>query len=125
MVRRCHGASVARPRPRHSTECYIRDPIGNSNYRSVPECEHRTVLAACALRDWEAASVSGQRIRQTGDLIDRFLDEFLDEQTARKTAYRSKFFQSLALPIVAMRQGAAKRDRVDVRSPAALFSIFG
>ncbi|MGD9668918.1 MAG: GntR family transcriptional regulator [Hyphomicrobiaceae bacterium] len=67
----------------NQTECYIRVLISNSNYRSVAEREHRTILAACTLRNGEAASaLLGQHIRQTGDLIARFLDE----QAARKAA---------------------------------------
>lgn len=60
----------------NQTERYIRVLISNSSYRSVAEREHRTILAACALRNGDAASaLLGQHIRQTGDLIARFLEE--------------------------------------------------
>ncbi len=60
----------------NQTERYIRVLITNSDYRSTAEREHRTILAACALRNEEAASaLLAQHIRQTGDLIARFLDE--------------------------------------------------
>lgn len=60
----------------NQTEQYIRVLISNSDYRSIAEREHRTILAACALRNGEAASaLLGQHIRQTGDLIARFLEE--------------------------------------------------
>lgn len=65
----------------NQTERYIRVLISNSDYRSIAEREHRTILAACALRNGEAASaLLGQHIRQTGDLIARFLED----QAARK-----------------------------------------
>jgi DNA-binding GntR family transcriptional regulator len=64
----------------NQTERYIRVLISNSDYRSIAEREHRTILAACALRNGDAAgALLGQHIRQTGDLI----ASFLEEQAAR------------------------------------------
>ena len=68
----------------NQTERYIRVLISNSSYRSVAEREHRTILEACALRNAEAASaLLGQHIRQTGDLIARFLAEQASRNDAK------------------------------------------
>ncbi|MGD9868383.1 MAG: GntR family transcriptional regulator, partial [Hyphomicrobiales bacterium] len=58
----------------NQTERYIRVLISNSSYRSVAEREHRTILAACSLRNAAAAAaLLDQHIRQTGVLIADFL----------------------------------------------------
>lgn len=60
----------------NQTEPYIRVLISNSSYRSTAEREHRAILEACSLQNGEAASaLLGQHIRQTGELIARFLAE--------------------------------------------------
>lgn len=69
----------------NQTERYIRVLISNSSYRSVAEHEHRTILAACSLRNAEAASaLLGQHIRQTGVLINRFLDDQVSRSSDRQ-----------------------------------------
>ncbi|MGE3626195.1 MAG: GntR family transcriptional regulator [Hyphomicrobiales bacterium] len=67
----------------NQTERYIRVLISNSSYRSVAEREHRTILAACSLRNAAAAAaLLDQHIRQTGVLI----ADFLREQAGRQGA---------------------------------------
>ena len=58
------------------TDRYIRVLISNANYRGRAEREHRAILAACEVRNAEAAAaLLDQHIRQTGVLLAAFLNE--------------------------------------------------
>lgn len=52
------------------TDAYVRVLLTNANYRGQAEREHRAILAACAVRNAEAATaLLDQHIRQTGVLL--------------------------------------------------------
>lgn len=52
------------------TDAYIRVLLTNANYRGQAEREHRAILAACSVRNADAAAaILDQHIRQTGILL--------------------------------------------------------
>jgi DNA-binding GntR family transcriptional regulator len=56
------------------TDSYIRLLLSNANYRGQAEKEHRAILAACNVRNADAAAaLVDQHIRQTGVLLKEFL----------------------------------------------------
>lgn len=58
------------------TDAYIRVLLSNANYRGQAEREHRAILAACFVRNADAAAaLLNQHIRQTGVLLADFLRE--------------------------------------------------
>jgi DNA-binding GntR family transcriptional regulator len=59
----------------YPTDRYIRVLIANANYRGRAEREHRAILAACLMRNADAAAaLLDQHIRQTGVLLATFLN---------------------------------------------------